>query len=148
MAQGGPAALTFFPAPTYWMPHSLRQIPPVLAHLQSAVSGVLVANGVHLVDRIEEADDEGGAERFARFDGPAPEFLDHADVPALVAPRFRDDIGLQRHPRQPRAVFARLRVAQMAGADEPLRDFVAAASVVELFVGREVLEELARRNPS
>ena len=49
------------------------------------------------------------------FDRPAAEFLDHADVTALVAPGLGDDVGLQRHAGQPRPVLAGLRIAQMIG---------------------------------
>ena len=45
----------------------LDQLPPVGVDVEARVAGVLVVDGVHLVDRIEESDDERGAERFARL---------------------------------------------------------------------------------
>ena len=51
---------------------------------------------------------------------PAAELLDHADVAALVAPGLGDDGRVERHPGQPGAVLAGLRVAEVVGADEPL----------------------------
>src|SRR5438874_1449326 len=77
---------------------------------------------VHLLDGVEVAHEVGRAEGRTGLDRPAVDFLDHDDDPAgaLAAPGLVDHGGLERHPRQPRAVCARLAMAQVVGADEML----------------------------
>src|SRR5947208_1332395 len=87
--------------------------------IQRMMAGVLIVHLVHFLDGVEEADDERGAERFARLDRPAAKLLNHAHVAALVAPRFGDDGRVEGHAGKPGAVLAGLRVADVIGADEP-----------------------------
>src|SRR4051812_6416658 len=84
-----------WPPPTGWQPVPqwlLDQLPSVGVDLQGRVAGVAVVDRVHLFDRVEVADDVGGGEAFARLDRSAADFLDHADVAALVTPGFGDDV--------------------------------------------------------
>src|SRR4051794_4506379 len=74
-----------------------RESPTLVIGFQSGEALVRVVDGVHLVDRIEVADDEGRRERLARLDRAFAEFLDHADIAALVAPGFADHGRLECH---------------------------------------------------
>lgn len=109
---------------------------------------VAVVHGVHFVDVVEVADDESSAEGFAGLDRPAGELQDEDRVlrALLHAPRLVDDGGFEHDTRQPRALFARLLIAQVVAADEMLRRLVHVASVSKLPFGREDLMELAGRN--
>ena len=80
---------------------------------EGGVAGVEVVGFFHLFDRIEVTDDEGGTEGLAGFDRAAAEFLDHADIAALVASGFGDDRGRERHSGEPRTRCAGLCVAEL-----------------------------------
>src|SRR5258706_12379018 len=83
-----------------------REVPDFFSHVQPDGASVFVVDFFHLFDRIEVADDEGGGERFAGFDGAfgaRAEFFDHAAVAPLVAPGSGDDVVIERHAAKPGA---------------------------------------------
>src|SRR5687767_2482058 len=62
--------------------NSFHEPPAVLVCAQGGMPLVAVVNGVHLVDVVEVAHDVCCAERLARLDRLAVDFLDHHDDPA------------------------------------------------------------------
>ena len=60
----------------------------MLIHFKTRVAGVAIVNLFHFFDRIKEANDEGRAKGFPRLNGSAAEFLDQADITALVTIDF------------------------------------------------------------
>ena len=92
----------------------------------------------------------GRAEGLARLHRFAVDLLDHDDDVArpLAAPGLVDDRRLERQPRQPGAILARLRAAHAIGADEMWRHGLLGVAAVAVFlVGRKRDEELAGRDP-
>src|SRR5262245_49378945 len=92
----------------------LHEPPPAVVRGKGGVALVAVVHLVHLLDRVEVADDVGGAEGVARLHLLAVNLLDHHDDPAgpLARPRLVHHRRLERQPGQPRAVLAGLLVLQ------------------------------------
>ena len=65
---------------------------------------MLIIDVMHLFNSIKIADNECRAKRLARLDGKAAEFFNHAHIASLMAPRFMNDPGIERHAGKPRAV--------------------------------------------
>ena len=81
----------------------------------------------------------------------AAEFLDHADISALMAPGFVDNTGVERHAGEPWPLLASLLVADSIRPNESLgeglsRFFQAIAAIVEPLVRSEVREKGTCRN--
>ena len=102
----------------------------IAVELDPADAAVLVGDPVHRRDVVEPADDVGRPEGLAGLHRPAVQFLDEADVAALVAPRLGHRRGVERHAGQPRP---RLAVElHLIGPDHPLGNPCRPAPVEEL----------------
>src|SRR5262245_7161562 len=121
-------------------------MPSRLVGSQRRVALVALAHLVDFLDRVEEAHHIRRTEGFARLDLLAVDLLDHHDNSpgALTAPGLIDDRGLERQPRQPGAVLARLWIAQVICPNKIGRRPVRVASVAEFSVRWEWRKELAR----
>src|SRR4029434_199245 len=83
-----------------------RELPALLIHFKTRVASVAIVNFFHFFDGIKEADDEGRAKGFPRPYRSAAEFLDQANVTALVTPALIDHRRVERHSREPGAFTA------------------------------------------
>src|SRR5262249_41380212 len=108
-------------------------------HVDPRRALVAVVGLLHLGNVVEPADDVRRAEGLAGLDVFAVEFLDEADVAALVAPGLADLRRVEGHAGQPGAGLAVQ--ADLVAADHPLGDLALLALVEEALVGSEVLGE-------
>ena len=77
----------------------LHELPALLAHFDTCAAGISIVNLFHFFDRIEKTDDEGRAKGFARSDGSAANFLDQANITALMAPGLAESRWILRRRR-------------------------------------------------
>src|SRR5439155_16841964 len=122
------------------------EFPALLAHFKTSVAGVTIIDFFHFFDRIKEADDEGGAKGFSGSDRSAAEFLDQANITALVTPSLIDHRRVERHSREPRTFASGFRIAEVISTKKPFGHRINAAPIIGFLVRREVFEELARGN--
>ena len=101
----------------FCVPRPSSRAPFAGGHHKGTGVFVGVKSSLHLGEVVKEADKVDCPESFARFHFHATDFLNEADITPLMAPRFVNNRRMQRHARQPNAV------AQLIGADEPLRHF-------------------------
>ena len=92
------------------------EFPALLAHFKTSVAGITIVNSFHFFDRIKKTDDEGRAKGFPRSDGSAAEFLDQANITALVTPGLIDHRRVERPSREPGTFAAGFRIAAVIGA--------------------------------
>jgi hypothetical protein len=94
----------------------------------------------HLVNIVKITDQVDSAETFARSHFPTANFLNEADITALVTPSLVNRWWVQSHPRKPDTV------PQLVGSDELLRHFAIFTAVKEALIGSEIFNESAGRD--